>query len=152
MTNEDFISYEIALALALCGYDGQYDYMYATECFCFGDNSVYFDTVSVGDRVLECVAYYVNDNNEDAYRGIPCPSLWQAQKWLRERGLCVSVYPSPFSEDINGEYAYKVYQFMDYEEWNDPSAEYAKDYNSALSAGIEAALKLIDDDMTNSDN
>ncbi len=152
MNDEDFVSYEIAQAIARCGYDGQYNYMYATECFCFGDNPFIFDTVRVGERVLTCVAYYVNDNYEDAYRGIPCPSLWQAQKWLRERGLCVSVYPSPFSEDIDGEYAYKVYQFMDYEEWNDPCAEYAKDYNSALSAGIEAALKLIENNKNNSVN
>ena len=61
MTNEDFVSYEIAQVLARCGYDGQYDYMYATENFCYGNNPISFNTISAGEMIPECVAFYVND-------------------------------------------------------------------------------------------
>lgn len=134
MNNEDFVSYEQAVKLKKLGF----------ECPCYA----YYTKEDAPDDE----AWFVTCCEKSRHQGWPlrwlAPSLWQVQKWLRERGLCVSVYPSPFSEDINGEYAYKVYQFMDYEEWNDPCAEYANDYNIALSAGIEAALKLIETDKT----
>lgn len=132
MNNEDYVTYEIAQTLKKMGFDYPC-YFYYTEQD--APNGCVWHTTSEEAPV---------DYNRSIYAGCSMPTLAQAQKWLRKRGLYVSVYPSPFSEDIDGEFAYKVYQFMDYEEWNDPCAEYAKDYETALAAGIEAALKLID--------
>lgn len=131
MTNKDFVTYETAQALKKAGFDYPCYFYYTKQ-----------------DAPDECVWHTTSeeapiDYNRSVYAECSMPTLAQAQKWLRKRGLCVSVFPSPFSEDIDGEYAYKVHQFMDCEEWNDPCAEYADSYEAALSAGIEAALKLI---------
>lgn len=138
MNDEDFCSYRVAAKLKELGFDMVVCSYYASaheEPFvCHSDPKEY-------NMLSE------KEEEECPWLRILCsaPTMAQAQKWLRKRGLCASVYPSPFSEDIDGEYAYKVYQFMDYEEWNDPCAEYADSYESALSAGIEAALKLIEE-------
>lgn len=136
--NEDFVTYETAQALKRAGFDWPCKHYYTKENAKDKNMWLIFTLCDVGD--------FNRENKIRRNLGIcSAPTLAQAQKWLRKRGLCVSVFPSPFSEDIDGEYAYKVYQFMDYGEWNDPCAEYAKDYESALSAGIEAALKLIEE-------
>lgn len=146
MNDEDFVSYEIAVKLKKLGFDWPCYHFY--QCYDDGRHKLHRNCCKGNLNIL--------DRNVEIFLKTgfvySAPTLTQAQKWLRERGLCVSVYPSPFSEDIDGEYAYKVYQFKDYEEWNDPCAEYAKDYNSALSAGIETALKLIENNKNHSDN
>lgn len=137
MNNEDYVTYDIAVLLKDAGF-GWPCYSYYEKWEDTPDGCVWHTTSEKAHNYNR----FVLDNG---ITEVSAPTLAQVQKWLRKRGLCVSVYPSPYSEDIDGEYAYKVYQFMDYEEWNDPCAEYGKDYESALSAGIEAALKLIED-------
>lgn len=151
MNNEDFVSYEIAQALARCGYDGQYDYMYATETFCFGNNPISFDTISVGERISECEAYYVNEDNEDAYRGIPCPTLAQAQKWLREKKKvdvliwnCACGYGWEVSKA--GDEQTRGTTLLAYDDnGEDKNSGMWLTYESALSAGITAVLEILTD-------
>lgn len=88
-SSDNYVSFDLAKTLDKLGYDGEYEYMYATENFCVGDNPISFTTISIGERILDAVAYYVNDKNEDAYYGIACPTLWQVQKWLRDKKNCI---------------------------------------------------------------
>lgn len=154
MNNEDFVSFEIAQALARCGYDGQYDYMYATMNFCYGSSGLDFHTICIGERILNYVAKYKTYEGEDAYRGIPCPTLAQAQKWLRDvKDYIIVIYPSTDFTDSND----MCVPFLDdkwfFELWVkaerisliETASEDYPTYESALSAGIEAALKLIEE-------
>lgn len=89
MMKEDYVSYDQAERLKSLGYEG-YDHMfdmyYATRCYCEGNNPYYFDTICAGDLISD------PKRREDEYDGwvideeysIPAPTLYQAQKWLRE--------------------------------------------------------------------
>ncbi len=134
---EHYVSYEQAKRLNKLGFDAA-DKYYVTENFCEGNNPYFFNTYSVGDLVDECVVYYVNEDNEDDYRGIPAPRLDQAQAWLREKGIDIelTVYHCdhreyrPIIYSITGESIVKS-QYPTYE--------------AALSAGITEALKILEE-------
>ena len=83
-------------------------------------------------------------------RDVVAPTLSQAQKWLREKGIHISVNPY-MGYDIDADGAlYNEYPSWGFELMDVASAEFMNDaggnhtsYESALSAGIAAALKLI---------
>ncbi len=147
---EHYVSFEQAKRLNKL--DGPYaDKYYVTEDFCSGNNPEYFDTYSIGDLVNECVVYFVNENNEDDYRGIPAPRLDQAQAWLREeKGIDIDITTvlrnpakktkyymsnlSYFSKDIEGRDCAN-YKRVDID---------IHSYENALSLAIDEALKLLE--------
>lgn len=85
-----------------------------------------------------------NDNRKGIAKGLEFCSavpLWQAQKWLREKGVAVSVQAS----EIQGElwYSADIITTKGISELVDGGFDYIN-YESALSAGIAAALELIE--------
>lgn len=102
---------------------------------------------------------YVNDDPEDVSREVrfhydwtspynynrvigntSAPTLWHAQRWLREKGIAVSVQ----ANEIQGElwYSADIITTKGINELVDGGFDYMG-YEAALSAGLSAALELI---------
>lgn len=134
MNNEDFVSYEIAKRLKAQGFDYPCYFYYTKEDA--PDGSVWHTTSEEAPI----------DYNRSVYAGCSMPTLAQAQKWLREvHGIHIAVIGN---YDCGGNlYAFEVWlqgvsggrQVLQYE------TKKLSDYESALSAGIEASLKLIEE-------
>ena len=131
---EYYVSMEQAKRLHDLGFDGV-DKYYVTESFCYGGNPD--DFYQEGQMVDEYIVYFINEDNEDDYRGVPAPRLDQAAAWLREeKGIHVEPhfqYATTFRCAILSE-GLQTYKFF--------NSGYDS-YESALSAGISAALELL---------
>lgn len=84
MNNEDYVSYELALKLKACGFDEPCDYGYSVKMRLEPE-------VSFGKpkTVHSKDPKNYNDNRKGIEKGLSfcsAPTLWQAQKWLREKG------------------------------------------------------------------
>lgn len=115
--NEDYVSFEVAKLLKEKGFD--------LPCQAFYDN----------DRVLiVSPVHTVNDELEDS--DIACPTLYVAQKWLREvQGIHIVIdFKSKDS------WYYRIYD-LDENELIEQSEEYFNTYEGALQAGILESLK-----------
>ncbi len=130
METTDYCSYELSKALKNAGFDEPCDH------YCYRP---YTNSDEMEMRQGKTMDY----NNDDWY--VPhcsAPTLWHAQKWLREKGVEVVVEPR-FSN-----YKHIGYDWMCHD---DCSGDYAMraplpfsdTYECALSAGISAALELI---------
>jgi hypothetical protein len=144
MDNEDFVSYEIAQALKKAEFDWPtHGYYHKGNC---ADDEVWYYTMNPAD----------DHNHRNNPRVWSAPTLTQAQKWLREIiGIHVSVTPAIqirkwqfYIDDLNqhinphdGEMLTRCTEEMQ----DEYDKEYFDTYESALSAGIEAALKQIDE-------
>lgn len=125
--NEDYCSYELSKALKAAGFDEPCDAFYLPpmknrpEPFFSG-------------RVKRSIKSESNAFHFSA------PTLWQAQKWLREKGIAVSVQ----ANEIQGElwYSADIVTTKGVNELVDGGFDYIN-YEAALSAGISAALELI---------
>lgn len=126
--NEDFVSYELAVALKAAGFDEPCEAFYLPpmknrpEPFFSG-------------RVKRSI------KNETHAFHLSAPSLYHAQKWLREKwGIAVSVQ----AREIQGElwYSADIVTTKGFDELVDGGFDYLE-YEAALSAGIAAALELI---------
>lgn len=141
--NEDYASYELALKLKACGFD--------EPCRC----------CYVVDKDTESnikFAEYTSRNRWNSvgvggskypYKHISAPTLWQAQKWLREKkGIAINVdahdgdfytweavFLSNAAQDTLIEASLSA-KFS-------PYVEKHGSYERALSAGIAAAMELI---------
>ena len=126
MNPEDYVSYPLALALKKAGFD--------KPCRAFYEHTY-------GQM-------WVADGEEDWNSGVDysAPTLWQARKWLREKGVAVSVQAS----EIQGElwYSADIITTKGISELVDGGFDYVS-YKSALSAGIAAALELIENNKNN---
>ncbi len=126
MQHETYVTYEQAQALKRLGFDWNCDHLWHKE---FADS----------DKMALMQASADDFNHDDWY--VPhysAPRLDQAQTWLREKGIDIelTVYHCdhreyrPIIYSITGESIVKS-QYPTYE--------------SALSAGITEALKILDD-------
>ncbi len=139
MNTEDYVSYPIAIALKKAGFDWECDHYYT--------NGYVNDNPEDISRVVKLhIGRLYNHNMVISSDGecVSTPTLWQAQKWLRNmKRLSIEPYANiavawnyniadldNFAENIGGEVSF-------------PS------YESALSAGIAAALKLIENNKNN---
>lgn len=142
MTHEDYVSYPVALALKKAGFDWPCDHYY---CAFDDEADVQFWSIRPAqsqNRLQPPKDAVVAD----------APTLWQAQKWLREKwDWHIDVFPAAdCSFDADGQIC---------EEWNYwdfdimhvistrqiiESEERYDSYEEALSAGIAAALELIE--------
>ena len=141
MNPEDYVSYPIALALKRAGFNE------LTNSF--------YDEAAVQQGEFEIVPTYAKYNEVCRTPGCECvsaPTLWQAQKWLREEwGIHVNVcIYSDYSTDADGKvcdrwnfWGFDLYAIASSRKITDGDGEYDS-YESALSAGIAAALELID--------
>ncbi len=141
MNNEDYVTYNQAQALKKAGFDYPCYFYYTKE-----------------DAPDGCVWHTTSeeapiDYNRSVYAGCSMPTLAQAQKWLREnKETTVVIYPqiidSPVEYSLGDEWHYSVWVGRDIYEASDTKDKYFDTYESALSAGITAALKLINHNQT----
>lgn len=128
MNNEDFVSYEIAQALKKAGFDYPCYFYYTKQDT---PNGCVWHTTSEEAPI---------DYNRSVYAGCSMPTLAQAQKWLREtKEIYVEahfLYEARFNTYIKSEQL-NILSMLD------PNFD---TYESALSAGIEAALKLTEEE------
>lgn len=129
MNNEDYASYELAKKLKACGFDEPCDHYWCR---------VYKNSDKIEMRQSLAADY----NNDDWY--IPhcsAPTLWQAQKWLREKwGIAVNV----IAHD-GGVYDYDIVFLPNAVDCDCPidRATFSRTYEEALSEGITSVLELI---------
>ena len=127
---EDYVSYELAIALKAAGFDEPCDHYWCR---------VYKNSDKIEMRQSLAADY----NNDDWY--IPhcsAPTLWQAQKWLREKkGIAINV----IAHD-GGLYDYDIVFLPNaIETENIPDrSPWCRTYEEALSEGIDSALELIE--------
>ena len=137
--NEDYVSYELALKLKECGFDEPCNYGYSVKTRLEPE-------VSFGEpkMVHSKAPKNFNDNRKGIEKGLSfcsAPLLYHAQKWLREKGVAVSVQ----ANEIQGElwYSADIITTKGVNELVDGGFDYMK-YETALSAGIVSALELIE--------
>lgn len=140
MTTEDYVPYPIALALKKAGFD--------YPCYFY-----YTRKDSPDDHVWSTTSEEAPiDYNRSVYAGCSMPTLAQAQKWLREKwGIHINVcICSDYSTDADGKvcdrwdfWGFDLYAVSGGGMMEDGDGEYDT-YESALSAGIAAALELIE--------
>ena len=143
MNTEDYVSYPLALALKKAGFDEPCCHHYDIED---APEGCYWEGCSLHKK----------NHNEDIPK-FSAPSLWQAQKWLREEwGIHVDVcIYSDYSTDADGKvcdrwdfWGFDLYAVNGGDMMEDGDGEYDS-YEQALSAGIAAALGLIENNKNN---
>lgn len=124
----DYVSYDLALKLKACGFDEPCDHYWS---------KAYKNSDRMAIRQASA-----DDYNNDDWDVPHCsaPHIYHAQKWLREKGIAVSVQ----ANEIQGElwYSADIITTKGINELVDGGFDYM-DYEAALSAGITAALELI---------
>lgn len=130
MNNEDYVSYELALKLKAYGFD--------EPCLTFYDANKELGRALDPDNFNHLGETYQGEWFTDT---ISAPTLWHAQKWLREKGIAVSVQ----ANEIQGElwYSADIITTKGINELVDGGFDYMG-YEAALSAGIASALELIE--------
>lgn len=76
----------------------------------------------------------------------PKPTLYEAQKWLRENGIYIEIAPHYSRKYQVVEYEYKITDYFDLLEKQNKgkkSKEYYEEYEQCLNNAIFEALKLI---------
>lgn len=123
MNKEDFVSLEVAKLLKEKGFDVKSDFRYIE---------------AVTMRNVKAKKHWTH------YEYYRCPTLYEAQKWLRDR--CITVIALPF---IKGN-SKKWYHVKVKDTLSDLSlilvdrkSNYYNTYEEALNAGILEALKMI---------
>lgn len=148
METTDYCSYELSKALKACGFDEPCDKWIASKSFSYYDEDECCDHNAVISK-----GWLISQKQKERYdqEALPYLSLWQAQKWLREKwGIHVDVCPySDYSTDADGNvcdrwgfWGFDLYAVIGSEIMIDGDGEYDS-YEQALSAGISAALDLI---------
>lgn len=142
---EDFVSYEQAVKLHECGFDW--------KCLSYYTNDYTNDNPEDITREVKLHHNWTSPYNHNRVVGrISAPTLWQAQKWLREElGIHIGVTPySDYSTDADGKvcdrwdfWGFDLYVVVGGERLTNNDDEYDS-YEQALSAGIDAALELIE--------
>ena len=126
MNPEDYVSYPLALALKKAGFNEPCDH--------------YWYKVYTDSDKMEMRQASADDYNNDDWSVPHCsaPHIYHAQKWLREKGIDIEIRVWI----VGNEREYRPYimppkcrDFIAYPP--------KKLYESALSAGIAAALELI---------
>lgn len=143
----DYVSYKLALALKACGFDVPCNYGYSVKMrlepeASFGEPK----TVHSKDPKN------YNDNRKGIEKGLSfcsAPTLWQAQKWLREeKGIDVLVWNCACGygwEISKADTQSRGTTLMVYDDnGEDMDSGMWLTYENALSAGIAVALQLLD--------
>lgn len=129
MNPEDYVSYPLALALKKVGFDYPCYFYYTRKDA--PDDHVYSTTSEEAPI----------DYNRSVYAGCSMPTLAQAQKWLREvKKWHIIVEPRIWEQQV---YDFKLWHYYRGYENANRGFDYPS-YESALSAGIAAALELIE--------
>lgn len=133
MNKEDFVSYSQAVRLKKLGFDWECIAKYAVE--------------PDGKPILVGSTAFVFRNSEEKGRDVAAPLLSQAQKWLRERhSLHVDI-------STHGKHCWTA-NIVGYDDEDIPkgylhpvNVEVFDSFEQALSAGIDAALDLLEEKL-----
>lgn len=138
MDNTDYVSYETARKLKECGFN------WATHNG-YSQKMRIEPVVSFGEiKKVHCkTPKNFNDNRKGISKGLEfcsAPSLWEAQKWMREKkNWHIIIEPRIWEQQV---YDFKLWHiYRGYENAN-RGFDFLS-YEAALSAGISAALELI---------
>ena len=140
---EDYVSYEFAKKLKECGFDEPCDKWIASKSFSYYDADECCDHNAVIKK-----GWFISQKNKERYDqdALPYLTLWQAQKLLREKKKidvlvynCTCGYLWEVSKANNGT---GLISFD--EKGDDKDSGCWTTYEAALSAGITAALELIE--------
>ena len=136
MNNEDFVTYEQSLALKKLGFRENCIFYYnnrnSMRAFCV-EFSIQYSPNNIGG----CLNRRKDTDDETC----DAPTLEQAQKWLRGKGIDITIYRS-FS--MKHSYHYELIKDMDYNNAKVQSCIPNRKYEEALSAGITECLKLLE--------
>lgn len=136
MDNKDFVSYETAKKLKACGFDEPYGKWIASKSFSYYDEDECCDHNAVIRK-----GWLIAQKQKEKYdqEALPYLSLWQAQKWLREKkkmhcqvllnGVRTMYFWQARELVGNGKYADSIHQYDVFED--------------AMRDCIDAALELI---------
>lgn len=123
---DDFVTYEQAVKLKELGFDWKCKNYYSYE-----------------DKALKEIAC-INHNREKFLGICSAPKLAQAAKWLRE---AKNIHVVPVLENVNkADYCCHITQLHKSVKRIIDGDKYFESFESALSAGIDTALKIIDDE------
>lgn len=140
--NEDYVSYELAVKLKARGFDEPCHYHYDSD----RESHIIEPNYTANDGE-DCQYITADDLLEDnnAWQYCSAPTLWQAQKWLREKKKidvlvynCACGYLWEVSKAMNG-----TGLILFDEKGDDENSGCWTSYEAALSAGISAALEMI---------
>lgn len=127
ITPEDYVSYDLALALKKAGFDWPCIAQWACE--------------PDGKPMLVGSTAFVFNNAELKGRDVSAPFMWQAQKWLR------NTHKIDLNVDLDDEtedpYTVEIYKNKKCVVGHWKFGFFAT-YEQALSAGIASALELIE--------
>ncbi len=168
MTTDDYVSYEVAAALRTAGFDRPCGHYYKKSKWVRRGRfpakkkypqmyKGYLDLIreapkiefinedgitnqKLTDNVIP-ITNWADECVMPHYECATAPTLWQAQKWLRERkGIAVNV----IAHD-GGKYEYDIVFLPNAVETDriPDRSPWCKSYEEALSEGIESALELI---------
>ena len=134
MNPDDYVSYPLALALKKAGFD--------YPCYFY-----YTRKDSPDDHVWSTTSEEAPiDYNRSVYAGCSMPTLAQAQKWLREKkGIAINVIAHDGGEYNTERIILPICTMPETGKWYvGVTTPMVDSYESALSAGIAAALELIE--------
>lgn len=127
--NEDYCSYELSKALKACGFD--------EPCLTF------YDTNKELGRALDTDNF---NHLGETYQGewftdtISAPTLWQAQKWLREKK---KMHCQVLLNGVRSMFFWQVREMVGNGRYADSKRQYDV-YEDAMSDCIASALELIE--------
>lgn len=129
MNQKDYVNLEVAKLLKEKGFNEPYLYFYHNgSLYMLSGDIIYCEDDSINDGIV-----------------YPVPSLYEAQKWLRNNyGLCVISIPFLADMPDSMPFTFNIYKKIH----NKFSDEICDDYQyltyeEALNEGIKEALKLI---------
>lgn len=123
--NEDYVSYELAVALKACGFDEP------CRAFYIPPNKSRTEPLFYGS------AYTFKNHPASFY--IATPTLWQAQKFLREKK---KMHCQVLLNGVRSMYFWQVMELVDNGKYADSTRQYDV-YEDAMVDCISAALELI---------
>lgn len=126
MNKKDYVSLEVAKLLKEKGYDKDCNTFIVEECWGFNKGE------------LRCV-----DKDREL---CSCPTLYEAAKWLRSKGIFIEIIPHYSRKYDVIEYEYRIYTYIYLLEKNGKrikSKEYYEKFEQCLNDAILEALKLI---------
>lgn len=122
---EEYVTYPQAVKLKELGFKDKCNAYYWTE-----------------DKAFECTNSILHKNSDTCRTVVMAPFLWQAQKWLREKKKWhIVIEPRIWEQQV---YDFKLWHYHRGYENANRGLDYIS-YELALSAGIDAALKLLTD-------
>lgn len=138
MSKEDFVTYEQAVALKELGFDYSCDYYYVESTYSTFDRDG--ETHVKGELMCRFSKYFV------AGHCIKAPTIEQAHKWLRSKGLWVEICPEPFDEKG---WEFDIYSLKDHFYYSFSFSTVYDTYEEALSDGITECIKILEKECQN---